>query len=100
LQNCVACAPGTYANFVGTTSCYEVERTVPDSKDITSTISIMVAMFVLVALIVFTYYHRATIFGTTAVEEVEAAAKTTPNPAAAATTAATAAASDVVANRA
>jgi len=56
----------------------------------------MVAAFVLVVMISFTYYHRATIFGTTAVEEIEPEAKATSTPAAVAA----AAASDVVANRA
>jgi len=61
--DCLACSPGTYANFVGTPSCYEQERKVPDNKDITATISVMVAMFVLVSLLGFTYYYRDTIFG-------------------------------------
>jgi len=52
---------------------------------------------VLVVMISFTYYHRATIFGTTAVDEAKPAAYATP--AAAAATAADAA-SDVVVNRA
>jgi hypothetical protein len=57
----------------------------------------MVAMFVLVVLLVFTYYHRATIFGISSVEEAKPTAYAAPTAAAA--TAATAA-SDAVANRA
>jgi len=60
---CLACAPGKFANSVGTPSCYEPERAVPDNKDITATISVIVAMLVLVSLLGFTYYHRDTIFG-------------------------------------
>ena len=60
---CIACTAGKFANYAGAPDCYEQERVVPDNKDITATISVIAAMVVLVSVLSFTYYHRATIFG-------------------------------------
>lgn len=60
LTNCIACAPGKYAVNVGSAACGE--RDTPESRDITATVGVAVAMVVLMTLLGFTYYYRHTIF--------------------------------------